>query len=241
MICRSQVTNLMPEKQFNMSEILTTKEYLTYLEDFITKERLHKINSIIQQRTNHLTVVAEDVYQLHNTSAVLRSCDVFGIQQLHIIEQKYGKNIDSEIALGAQKWVDVYRYNNPISCVRTLKKQGYKIIIASPHHQALTSDDIDISKPLGIFFGNEKNGVSKEVMDFADGYLYIPMFGFTESLNISVAAAIIMHNLTQRLRKSTIPWELSEAVKLKTKIKWIENSVRSLNSIQKKYLEKYEY
>jgi tRNA (guanosine-2'-O-)-methyltransferase len=228
----------MPEKQFNMSEILATPHYLNYLEAFVSIPRNQKIKTIVKQRTKYLTVVAEDVFQLHNTSAVLRSCDVFGVQNLHIIEQKYGKNIDSEIALGAQKWVDVFRYDSPMSCVNFLKKEGYRIIVASPHHEAFTTEDIDIATPFAVFFGNEKNGVSSDVMEVADGFLHIPMYGFTESLNISVAAAIVMHNLTKRLRSSNLHWHLSENEMLRTKIQWIETSVRSLNSIQRNYLEK---
>ncbi|MFN3639485.1 MAG: TrmH family RNA methyltransferase [Flavobacterium sp.] len=223
-----------------MSEILTTTNYLNYLEAFLSEQRNLKIQSVVKQRTKYLTVVAEDVFQLHNTSAVLRSCDVFGIQNLHIIEQKYGKNIDTEIALGAQKWVDIFRYNSPQTCLHSLKKKGYRIIVTSPHHEAFTTDTLDISTPFAVFFGNEKEGVSSDIMDAADGFLHIPMCGFTESLNISVAAAIVMQNLTKRIKSSNVSWQLTEDETLKTKIQWMETSIRSLRSIQKNYLEKFE-
>ena len=107
-------------------------ELFAYLEDFLTEERKEKFKKILALRTNHLTIAMEDVYQLHNTSAVMRSCEVFGVQGLHVIEQKFGKRIDREIAMGAQKWVDVHRYNSIPNCIDTLHNQGYQIIATTP-------------------------------------------------------------------------------------------------------------
>lgn len=220
-----------------MNENLTTQEYLDYLHEFITPERKSKISTVLNQRSLHFTVVIEDVYQLHNTSAVLRSCDAFGVQQLHVIERKYGKNIDSEIALGAQKWVDVFRYKYPVDCIEYLRDQGYKIIVTSPHLHASAPDTIDVTQPFALFFGNEKNGVSEEVASRADGFMTIPMMGFSESLNISVAAAIAMQELSKRIRSSEIPWELTHDKALKTEIHWVEQSIRSLESVRQNFLK----
>ena len=220
-----------------MNENLATQEYLDYLHECITPERKSKITTVLSQRSKHYTVVIEDIYQLHNTSAVLRSCDVFGVQQLHVIERKYGKKIDSEIALGAQKWVDVFRYKHPVDCIESLKGQGYKIIVTSPHLDASTPETIEINQPFALFFGNEKKGISEEVISQADGFMTIPMMGFSESLNISVAAAIAMQELSKRIRSSEISWELTKPVALQTEIHWVEQSVRSLESVQQKFLK----
>jgi tRNA (guanosine-2'-O-)-methyltransferase len=220
-----------------MDENLTSQEYLDYLYDFITPERKSKIATVLSQRSMHFTVVVEDVFQLHNTSAVLRSCDAFGVQELHVIERKYGKNIDSEIALGAQKWVDVFRYKHPDDCIEYLKDKGYKTIVTSPHFQASTPETIDVNQPIALFFGNEKNGVSEEVLAQADGFMTIPMLGFSESLNISVAAAIAMQELSKRIRRSEIPWELTSDKALVTKIHWVEQSIRSLESVRQNFLK----
>lgn len=135
---------------------------------------------------------------MHNTSAVIRSCDVFGIQNIHVIEERMPKRIDKEIAMGAQKWVDVQRYSATKDCLHTLRKKGYRIVATSPHEDAVMLDDFDISTPAAFFFGTEREGLSQEILEEADSTLKIPMVGFTESLNISVSAAIILQSVTEK-------------------------------------------
>lgn len=211
--------------------------YLSYLEGFITKNRRDSFLRILAQRSRHFVVAIEDVYQLHNTSAVLRTCEVFGVQELHVVEEKYGKKIDKEIALGAQKWVDVDRYNTTTECINNLKNRGYKIIATSPHAEAADLDDFDITERAAIFFGTEKKGLTQEVLDQADGFIKIPMLGFTESLNISSSAAIIIQNISQRLRKSNIKWQLTEEELLEKRIDWTRKSIKDIDFITQRYLE----
>jgi len=217
-------------------KLYNDKDYLKYLEDFITENRKSRIEEILKFRTKHFCVALEDVYQLHNTSAVMRSCEVFGIQDLHVIEERYGKKIDKEIAMGSEKWVDIHRYGNHQSCIDQLKKKGYQIVATTPHTDANYLENFDIQKPSALFFGTEKNGLSDEVLQQADVYLKIPMVGFTESLNISVSAAIIIQNLTNRLRNSDIDWELTPEELLNKKIDWTRKSIKDLDNITKQYL-----
>lgn len=211
-------------------------DYLHYLENnFLTEARKAKFLKVLASRSNHFTVAIEDVFQLHNTSAVMRSCEVFGIQQLHVVEEKYGKSIDKEIAMGAQKWVDVHRYENISDCVAKLKNQGYKIIATTPHHNDCLLGDFDISQKSALFFGTERNGLSQEVIDQADGFLKIPMVGFTESLNISVSAAIIIQNLMSRLHQSEIHWQLTEEELLEKRLDWARNSIKDIKRIEARY------
>ena len=128
----------------------------------------------MNERTCHFTVAIEDVYQLHNTSAVIRSCDVFGIQNLHVIEDVQTKRIDREIAMGAQKWVDIYRYASSDGCIETLKNKGYRIVATTPHNDATVLADFDINKPAAFFFGREQQGLSDTVLEAADTHLHIP-------------------------------------------------------------------
>jgi len=220
-----------------MKENIAESEYLTYLEDFITENRKEKFLKVLAQRTNHFTIAIEDVFQLHNTSAVMRSCEVFGIQNLHVVEEKYGKSIDKEIAMGAQKWVDVNRYNSNLECVRALKEKGYQVIATTPHENDCLLDDFDISKPSAIFFGTERDGLSEEVMAEADGFLKIPMAGFTESLNISVSAAIIIQNIMSRLRKTDLEWQLSEEEMILRRLDWTKSSIKDIKRIEQRYKE----
>ena len=210
-------------------------EYLAFLENMLTENRKERFAQVLAHRSNHFTVVIEDVFQLHNTSAVMRSCEVFGIQQLNVIEERYTKSIDKEIAMGAQKWVDVNRYNSITNCISDLKNKGYQIIATTPHRDDCELDDFDITQPSALFFGTEKEGLSAEVLEKADGFLKIPMVGFTESLNISVSAAIIIQNLMSRLRKSDIPWQLSEEEIMEKRLQWAKNSIKDIKRIEERY------
>lgn len=213
------------------------KDLLEHLETYLTDERKNKFVKILENRTYHLTVAVEDIYQLHNTSAVMRSCEVFGIQDLHVIEQRFGKNIDSEIALGAQKWVDIHRHQNNQSCIDFLKQKGYQIIATTPHNDSCLLTDFDISKKSALFFGTEKLGLSDEVLAQANGFLKIPMVGFTESLNISVSAAIIMQYLTEKLRASEVKWQLNHEEIIKKRIDWARKSIKDIDFIEKRFFE----
>ena len=211
------------------------QELLTYLEHFITEERKERFLQVISARTNHFTVAMEDVFQMHNTSAVVRTCEVFGVQQAHSIEGRFGKRLDAKIAMGAQKWVDVFRYNDTQSCIDALRAQGYQIVATTPHKDAYFLNDFDISKKSAFFFGTEKEGLSEQVLSQADTYLKIPMVGFTESLNISVAVAIVLQQLTDKLRRSQVAWQLTDEERLSTLINWTKKSIRNVKDVLKRY------
>ncbi|MSP84797.1 MAG: TrmH family RNA methyltransferase [Flavobacteriaceae bacterium] len=213
-------------------------DYLEFLENILTDNRKERFLNVLKKRTNHFTIAVEDIFQMHNTSAVMRNCEVFGIQELNIIEQRFGKSIDKEIAMGAQKWVDINTFDNISGCVESLKAKGYQIIATTPHENNCLLDDFDISKPSALFFGTERDGLSEEILQKADGFLKIPMVGFTESLNISVSAAIIIQNLMHRLRKSDINWQLSEEEILKKRLQWARSSIKDIKRIEARYYKK---
>jgi len=209
--------------------------YLEFLENILTENRKERFLNVLKNRTRHFTVAVEDVFQMHNTSAVMRSCEVFGIQELNIIEQRFGKRIDKEIAMGAQKWVDINAFDSITSSLDNLQSRGYQIIATTPHEEDCLLEDFDISKPCALFFGTERDGLSEEIIKRADGFLKIPMVGFTESLNISVSAAIIIQNLTERLRKSNIQWQLSENELIEKRLQWAKNSIKDIKRIEARY------
>ena len=210
-------------------------DYLAFLENILTDERKEKFSKVLSQRTNHFTVAVEDIFQLHNTSAVMRSCEVFGVQNLHVIEQKFGKQIDAEIAMGAQKWVDINRYDSIDSCLDNIQKLGYQIIATSPHETDCDLENFDVSRKSAFFFGTERNGLSESVLRRADGFLKIPMVGFTESLNISVSVAIILQHITSKLRQLNLNWQLSDAEILHKRLQWAKNSIKDIKRIEERY------
>ena len=216
---------------------METLDLLNYLEGFLSDNRKKRFLDVLANRTKHFTIAVEDVFQMHNTSAVMRSCEVFGIQELNVVEQKYGKSIDKQIAMGAQKWVDIIQHSSSQVCIDNLRSKGYQIIATTPHNDSCTIENFDISKPSALFFGTEIDGLSDEVMQQADGYLKIPMVGFTESLNISVSAAIIIQDITNRLRNSDIDWKLSEEEIFEKRIDWARKTIKDIKNVEGRFYE----
>ena len=204
---------------------------LQHLESFLTEKRKQRFEEVLSHRTKHFTVATEDVYHLHNTSAVMRNCEVFGIQEINVVEETNTKKIDREIALGAQKWVDVLRFTTVTDCIGSLRKRGYQIVATTPHFKELKLKDFDIIPKSCIFFGRETEGLSEEVLDQADTLINIPMVGFTESLNVSVSAAIVLQDITSRLRQTDLNWQLSDEEKNYKKMEWIKKTIHSYDEI----------
>lgn len=204
-----------------------------YLCGFISENKKKLFSEYIEFRTRYITVVMEDIYQPHNASAVLRSCDCFGIQDLHIIENKYKYIVNPDVALGSSKWVDIIKYNsnetNTLSCIKQLKHKGYKIVATTPHHNDINLDQFPIDQKFALFFGKELDGLSSEALEHADQYLKIPMFGFTESFNLSVSAAIILYQLTKQLRLSDVKWQLNETDRIDTLLSWARSVIKKVD------------
>lgn len=217
---------------------MTDQDLLHHLESYLTEKRRAKFIKVLSQRTKHFTVATEDVYQLHNTSAVIRSCDVFGIQEVNIVEEQNTKRIDREIAMGAQKWVDLNRYNSVKSCISHLKRKGYQIVATTPHNNESKLEDFDITKKSCFFFGRETEGLSEDVLHAADCFLKIPMVGFTESLNISVSAAIVLQHVTSKLKASNVKWQLSEKEQLEKRLDWCKKTIKSYDEIVERFNQK---
>ena len=183
----------------------------------------------------------EDVFQPQNASAVLRTSDCFGIQDVHIIENKNEYRINPDVALGSFQWLDMYRYNskafNTPDAIQNLRSKGYRIVATTPHINDVSLDDFDLSKgKVAFVFGTELEGLTAEVLDNADEYLKIPIYGFTESFNISVSAAIILHHLSRKLRLSDINWNLSEDEQIEIKIKWLKQSIKKSDLLIERFM-----
>jgi tRNA (guanosine-2'-O-)-methyltransferase len=215
------------------------EKLLTYLEGFLTDKRKSLFKRVLKDRTRHFTVVLEDVFQSHNASAVVRTCDIFGVQDVHAIENKYNNKVSRHVAKGSQKWLNQYRYrndgDNTKSCLDGLKEKGYQIIATTPHNDSCVLEDFDISKKTAFIFGVEAEGVSDTVIENADGFLKIPMVGFTESLNISVAAAIILQDITTKLRNSKVAWQLTEEEKEVLYFDWVQKTIKNVDKIEEHY------
>ncbi|MCK9205819.1 MAG: RNA methyltransferase [Salinivirgaceae bacterium] len=214
----------------------------SYLKEFITPGRFELLQRILENRTRYITVVLEDIFQPQNASAVVRSCDCFGIHDLHTIETRNDYIIDREVAMGSDKWVNVMKYHSQtqssLNVLNQLKSDGYRIVATTPRRDSIALDDFDLmAGKVALFFGTELTGLSPTILDHADEYLRIPMYGFTESFNISVSVAIILHHLNLQLRHSDIGWQLPQHEKELILYRWVKASVKKVDLILDKYCQ----
>jgi tRNA (guanosine-2'-O-)-methyltransferase len=214
---------------------------MAYLESFVTPQRLARIDAVLAHRTRHLTVVAEDFHDPHNASALLRTCDALGIQDVHVVEKHNTFKARVGAASGAIKWVTQHQYSeqpnqdNTLACCEKLRSQGYLIVATSPHLSAVPPEAIPLDQKLAVIFGSERHGVSQEAIAAADYQLKIPMVGFVESLNVSVSAAVCLYTMTQRLRSLGIVWSLSDREKQTLRLDWIRQSVQNSAALERRY------
>jgi len=193
----------------------------------VSENRRELIDRIAPLRTRHITVALEDVYQSHNAAAVLRSCDCFGIQDVHVVERNNPFNPAGDVAVGSSKWVDYYPYPDIQSAYAELRRRGYRIVATTPHTNDTLITDLDISTPVALIFGTELTGLTPEAIDLADEYVKIPMYGFTESFNISVSVALSLFNLTERLRHSNNQAFMQSSNELlDLKLHWLAQTIR---------------
>lgn len=210
---------------------------IKYLLSFVTQERKNKLLEKLRNRTRFLTVVIEEVYQPHNASAILRTCDAFGIQNVYVIEKENKFQPNRGISLGAEKWLNIFTSKNPEEIYNKLKDQGYKIVATVPpdkNYPYIELPKFKLKEKLALVFGSELEGLSKFWLEKADYYLTIPMYGFVESFNISVSVAIILYDLVQKL-KNQKNFYLSPTESEKILLYWLKKEIKGFEKIKKKF------
>lgn len=217
------------------------KAFLDFLSQFITDERNQRFDKVLRDRTRHITVVLEDIFQPHNASAVLRSCDLTGVQDIHIIENNFSFDINPDVVMGSTKWLDIHRYNeldfNTPVVIDALRAKGYQIVATCPHRDDFTPETLPLDQPVALFFGTEKTGLTDYVLEHADRYVRIPMVGFTESYNISVSAALLVYTLTRRLREMDLDWHLTDEEKEEVRLEWSRRTLNRIRQYERKFKE----
>jgi tRNA (guanosine-2'-O-)-methyltransferase len=231
-----------------MNKTINDIGYKAGLRDFFRSLKLEKRNelmdSVLSERTRYITVALENIYQPHNASAVLRSCDCFGIQDVHIIENSYQYELNPHVSLGAAQWLNLHRYdkleNNTPECIAKLKNDGYRIVATTPDAKAIDIHDFDVSKgKFALFFGTEKFGLTPEACEMADEFIRIPMYGFTESFNISVSVSLCLFHFTSEIRSVETDWRLTEEEKLEIYLQWFRNTTTNSEMIERKFYQDY--
>lgn len=215
------------------------KALKNFLASLVTEERKLLIEQVLDQRTKHLTVVLENIYQPQNASAVMRTCDCFGIQTMYVIENDNEYRINPRVVHGASKWVDLHRYNESSNNTRAgledLKQRGYTLLGTVPDQQAMDIRKFDFSTPAALVFGTEAQGLSDEAKEMCDMLVTYPMYGFTESLNISVSASLCLSAAVDGMRKSLISWQLPEEDKEELRLSWYRYSVSRADVLEREF------
>lgn len=215
-----------------------------HLSSFMSEERTALFDKVLDERTRYVSVILEDIFQPHNASAVLRSCDCFGIQDVHITEEATDYSVNKGVSLGAWKWLSLHKYGSEKGalqeCYSTLRSAGYAIVATTPADDSMSISEIPLDKPIAMAFGTELLGLTPEAIEGADYKAHIPMRGFTESFNLSVAAAISLKELSERVRSSSLDWGLSEEEKLELKIDWAKKTIRKSDFIVERYMIEHE-
>ncbi len=231
-----------------MNENSSELAYKISLCDFFRKLKFEKRNvlmdRVLNDRTRYVTVALENIYQPHNASAVLRSCDCFGVQDVHIIENAYQYELNPHVSLGAAQWLNLHRYNtldnNTQECIAKLKSEGYRIVATTPGPEAVSIHDFDVNKgKFALFFGTEKFGLTPEAFAMADEFIRIPMYGFTESFNISVSVSLCLFHFTERIRVEKADWRLSDDEQTDIYLQWFRNTVTNSEMIERKFHSEY--
>ena len=212
-----------------------------FLGQFVSAERRQRVEGVLAQRSRYLTVVLEDIYQTHNASAVLRSCECFGVQDVHIIENRNTYTVNPDVDLGASKWLDLIRYNdadgdNSLRCLQALRTAGYRLVAATPHRYEHTLDDLPVDAKTALMFGTEEQGLTEHALAAADLSVRVPMFGFTESFNVSVCAALMLRELSRRMREENEDWSLSDTEKAELRLRWYRKMVRGSALLEERFL-----
>ncbi len=222
-------------EKFQTYDYSTKQRLYRYLQDFMTAERVQRFEEVIAQRTRHLCVVTENLFQSHNASAIMRSCDCTGVQDIHAIENDFNPSVNVEIAMGSEKWLDLHHYseqeNNTTKTLQSLKNKGYKIVCTSLREPYCDLEELPVDQKIALVFGTELSGLTEEALAQADICMKIPMVGFTESYNVSVSAAISLYTLTQKIRQSTVAWQLSDEEKIDILLNWCHRSIRAADEV----------
>ena len=223
-----------------MTDTLLQSKLIEHLSQFVTGVRKERLQEVLQNRTRHITVVLEDLYQTQNISAVMRTCDCYGIQDAYIVENRNEFEIHKDISMGADKWLTLHHYphseHNMKQCIDDLHAKGYTVVATLPDEKKTTIHDLPINQKTAFLFGTELTGLSDEAIQYADCNALIPMYGFTESFNISNSAAIILSNFSERLRHSDVDWKLSQNEQDEIYLEWLKKSLRDPDAMIKHFL-----
>lgn len=214
---------------------------LRILDPFVSDERRQRFDEVIAGRTKTVVAVVEGAVNMGNVSAVMRTAEGLGYQELHLVTGTTRFKNSRRTSTGAEKWLDVYHWQSPTDCASALKRNGYSIVAAHLDATAKSIDRFDFTKRTALVFGNERDGISSEMLSLADERCILPMAGFAQSYNISVAAAIALyHSYTDRVRRLGRHGDLSHTEALRLRAAYYINSVRRGEDILRQAVQRQD-
>lgn len=216
---------------------MENQKIFDYLKQFLTEDRLAKIEHFSRESSDFVLPVMEDVYQFRNAAAIIRSVEACGFHKVVAMEARNVFDPNLTVTKGAETWVEVEKMAHSLESLQQIRNRGYKLVAVSPEKNATILPDFEIKEPVALIFGTEWQGVSEDFLDFVDETLAIPMYGFTQSFNVSVAAAICCYDLKQKLLNSSVDYKLNEEKRLEMMIRWAVKSIKYGEDIYKKYIK----
>jgi len=228
----TNIANNIPALPTEERSLAWYRERIDYLATFMTEERFSLFERTLAQRTDYMTILAENTFHPHNAAALMRHCEAFGVQRMHTIETRCVFDPSQNISRGSDRWLNLVRHSSTAEALSALKAEGYRLVATTPHRESCTPETFDVTKgKFALIFGTEHAGISDEAMEAADEYLCIPMCGMVESLNVSASAAILIYQLTQRIRAQVADWQLTEEEQVRLLYDWTHLSVKDATRI----------
>lgn len=209
------------------------------LAPYLTQQRRDKIEHILCQRTAYVTILLEQLFQTHNASAISRSAEIFGVQDIQVVEAGHTFDPHGGVSMGSHKWLSFFHYPTIGQAADLLKQRGYRIVATTPSPDAIPLAEFPLDKPMVFLFGTEEHGLSEQAFSLADSLLTIPMVGFTQSFNVSVSVSLILYEITKRLHSSSIAWQLPDQRKEELRLDWYRKSIRQSDLLEKRLVEEY--
>ena len=219
----------------------TRAQLVDFLSQFVSEQKLARLDEVLANRTRYLSVLLEEIYQPHNASACIRSCDCFGVQDIHIIEERNQFQPNKDVTMGSTKWVSLHCYGpdtglTGADAVAGLKAAGYRLAATTLRPGAIPLSELDLSQKTVLCFGTEEQGLSEALHEAADVFVHIPMVGFTQSFNISVSVALCLYEMTGRLRQSDAPWQLEPLEQERLRYEWIKLASNQGDALVRRFL-----
>lgn len=221
---------------------MTDKEAIAVLSQCLLPQRRERLATAAYARTRWVTVAFDSLAHSHNVNAVLRTCECLGIQDVHLVTGGVPLQAYRNISRGALEWLSVHEYATLADQLNSLRAAGYRLVGTAPHQGSESVSVVDFepagAAPIALLFGQEKYGMSDEALAAVELSVYVPMVGLTESLNVSVAAGMLLGSLLEKMDREGFDYRLNRHESDVLLLSWLKKSVKSADLILSRYAKR---